>query len=174
MMGRFYLEGPHEVMFGLDDLNNAGLRTAVASDFNNGECTAPRGTVWSAIQDIIGLRNNTHHFKPITSKEIMSNLKVAHTLAVMFRDEVRSVKIRQLRDDLRKEANWQYTDIVANEVPAMAPDYVWAMHHQRFFEYVVYETSFTNPTWLSTPDTAVFDRAARLWDTRYRRPGVPR
>ncbi|RYP42492.1 hypothetical protein DL767_000180 [Monosporascus sp. MG133] len=132
-------EGPHEVRFGRTEMESClgSLPT---------EQLGARGTrasgVKCAIEEMANLRNAVCHFRGNTAHtppDIDTLLKYAQCLAVELRDEPRALKIRDLRDALRRRAEEELLVIEELEPLAALPFFEprWKAHQELLFREVL-------------------------------------
>ncbi|RYP49758.1 hypothetical protein DL769_011047 [Monosporascus sp. CRB-8-3] len=161
-----FTQGPHEVLFGYSELERRiGERWHEYSmDFlANGGFSA--SDVVSALFDMPTVRNKVCHFGGRCSDDLKtydSDLTTCQKLAVTLKDERRAFKIRQLRDQLRVEAEKVLAEIESLQDLATLP-YArpWKRHHVKAFRDLELSTDE------DMPETIV--RAAETWSWRFRR-----
>lgn len=162
-------EGPHEVRFGMTELEavfpfrNVGVPS---------EANINMGSILSAAKMVSELRNSVCHPVRIPNCTADEWLRRAQELAVDLEDEKRAFQIRGLRDRLIDETKKAYEEIRHGRFDAC-----WPYHHQRFFDHVLsfYPRRPTTPDgrreWRSL-EADNMRRAAHVWKLDYVKPGV--
>lgn len=120
--------------------------------------------------EVADLRNTIHHGNHETLVRVDVLLCRAQKLAVILMDEREAMKIRQLRDQLRQEAEKAMTEIetafFGNWGP-MPQGREWALHHQRTFSDLISSSNNGWESWRYKQASKAVQLAALEWDYRY-------
>ncbi|KAI0097288.1 hypothetical protein GGR51DRAFT_566614 [Nemania sp. FL0031] len=132
--------GPHEVKLGRNELM-AWLGECPQARFAlNGKSAS---TVFNAVLDVVPLRNAVCHpcgntFEAAESVDRL--IRLSQALAVTLGDEKRAFEVRQLRDDLRDEANRSVQDVLDlyyMSTQPYSPGIECKYHHVKLFKYLL-------------------------------------
>ncbi|RYP81132.1 hypothetical protein DL769_002141 [Monosporascus sp. CRB-8-3] len=132
-------EGPHEVRFGRTEMESC--LGALPTERFGARGTKASGVRY-AIEEMANLRNAVCHFRGNTARtpsDIDTLLKYAQCLAVELRDEPRALKIRDLRDALRRCAE-ELREIEEIDPLAALPLFQprWKAHQELLFKEVLW------------------------------------
>ncbi|KAK4494487.1 hypothetical protein PRZ48_014785 [Zasmidium cellare] len=160
----YYRHGPRSVKFGREEIDKSiGTTTGKLSS-----------SVHSDIYSLVELRNAIAHPRTARLQRLDHLMQHAQSLACSIGDEKIAVKVRQLRDEMQRQATRVHKAIVAYEPYCHLPNpRVEPLHHQELFGEVSDELSrsYGNHEKVIARFGPEVVRVVKQWETKHIKPG---